>query len=62
MFKGACRLKLQNEIFNSGFAAGSYLKSIGFEKKAYLIGEQGLGERQRDSGLTGQVTSLRIWR
>lgn len=33
----------QHEIYNSGFAAASYLKSIGFDKKVYLIGEHGLG-------------------
>jgi len=40
------------EIFNSGFAAASFLKSIGFDKKAYLIGEKGLGEEFDELGLS----------
>ena len=30
------------EIFSSSFAAAAYLSSIGFKKKAYVIGEQGI--------------------
>jgi len=32
-------MHLQEEIFNSGFATAMYLKSIGFSKTAYIVGE-----------------------
>lgn len=38
-------------MFNSGYAACVYLKSIGFNKKAYLIGEQGLGDEFAHNGI-----------
>lgn len=36
--------RLQEEIFSSSFAAASYLKSINFHKKVYIVGESGISE------------------
>jgi hypothetical protein len=32
----------QEEIYSSSYAAAAYLESIGFDKKVYVIGEEGI--------------------
>jgi ribonucleotide monophosphatase NagD (HAD superfamily) len=34
----------KEEIFSSSFAAAKYLESINFKKKAYIVGEMGIGK------------------
>ncbi|KAG2448804.1 hypothetical protein HYH02_006155 [Chlamydomonas schloesseri] len=41
----------QAEMYTSSFAAAAYLKTIGFSKKAYVIGEEGLVEELKAVGV-----------
>jgi phosphoglycolate phosphatase len=34
----------KEEIFSSSFSVAKYLQSINFQKKAYVVGELGIGE------------------
>ncbi|EFJ52521.1 hypothetical protein VOLCADRAFT_72753 [Volvox carteri f. nagariensis] len=40
------------EVYTSSFAAATYLKTIGFSKKAYVVGEQGLVDELSKAGIT----------
>lgn len=42
----------QDEIFASSFAAAAYLKSIGFNKKAYIVGEVGIQKEMDIAGIS----------
>jgi len=42
----------EEEIFNSGYATAMYLKNLGFSKKAYVVGEQGLADELTKAGIS----------
>jgi hypothetical protein len=45
IFNSECLfLNSQSEIYTSGYAAATYLNGRKFNKKAYIIGEAGLGK------------------
>jgi len=41
----------KEEIFGSAYAAGAYLSSINFKKKAYIIGEESIGAELHEFGI-----------
>lgn len=41
----------EEHIFSSSFAAAAYLKKLGFNKKAYVIGEEGILEELETAGI-----------
>jgi len=46
-----CHLLLQDEVITSSYIAPAYLKSIGFKKKTYIIGQSGIGDEFSEAGL-----------
>ncbi|KAI8472644.1 MAG: HAD-like domain-containing protein [Monoraphidium minutum] len=41
----------QEEIYSSSYSAAAYLKSVGFTKKAYVLGERGIAEELAAAGI-----------
>lgn len=44
-------LLLQDEILSTAYLAAHYLKGIGFTKKVYLLGSNGIGEELKAVGI-----------
>jgi len=50
---------LQNEVYSSSYAAATYLKSINFTKKAYIVGGQGIGDELKEAGIEYRGVEVR---
>lgn len=50
----------QKEIATSGYLVASYLKSINFQKTAYLIGSQGFAEELGNYGIKHTLLGVRL--
>lgn len=41
----------KEEVYSSSYVAAQYLKKIGFEKKAYLLGEDAMACEMKEAGI-----------
>jgi ribonucleotide monophosphatase NagD (HAD superfamily) len=41
----------KEEVYSSSYAAASYLKSLNFSKKVYVVGGQGIGDELKEVGI-----------